>query len=124
MFDNIFSSLKIRAKDLNDSLKSKSKKLTTNIDSIKNIFNKPKSQTTYTVAKNDHNDYFTNEYLSPRAYVMDNCNSQYKSINENVEWMQHFPSKFDEQNIIDRFLKVITLNEDVIIRAYFFNVCN
>lgn len=120
MFENLFTTLKNRANNLNDNLASKSKKFTSNLGSLKNRLykksNKPKSY--YTVKTRDDNDYYNDEYLSPRAYTIDNFNSSeptYESVN--MEWVPYFPSKFDEHNIVDRFLKVITLPEDEAVRV-------
>ncbi|KAF2902302.1 hypothetical protein ILUMI_03882, partial [Ignelater luminosus] len=114
MFENLFTTLKNRANSLNDNIKSKSRRLTTSFDSLKNrIYNKTKPSTYYTITPKDEHDYFNNEYLSPRAYSIDNFNpdSPYESVN--MEWVPYFPPTLDEHSIIDRFLRVVTINEDV-----------
>lgn len=114
MFENFLTTLKKRTNNITDSLKSKSRKLTFNF--------KIKSTTTtnyYTVTQ-VNTDYLDNDYLSPRACSL-NCNSQLNSMNENMEWVPFVPPSLDEHNIVDRFIKVITLDDNCNVRFLFFS---
>ncbi|RZC39576.1 schwannomin-interacting protein 1-like, partial [Asbolus verrucosus] len=95
-----------------DLVKAKSRKIVSNINSLKyHIGNKHKT-TYYTVAPREDNEYFDNDYLSPRAYSMTTFSIDYNSVNENMEWFPYVPPSYDEHNIVDRFIKVITINDD------------
>ncbi|EFA04405.1 Schwannomin-interacting protein 1-like Protein [Tribolium castaneum] len=110
MFDNLLSSLKNHTTNIGDLVKEKSRKIVSNINSLKNI-GKHKA-TYYTVAPREESEYFDNDYLSPRAYSMTTFSIDYNSVNENMEWFPYVPPSYDEQNIVDRFIKVITINDD------------
>jgi hypothetical protein len=111
MFDNLLSTLKNRTNNIGDLMKEKSRKLVSNINPLKFIGNKNKT-TYYTIAPREDNEYFDNDYLSPRAYSMTTFSIDYNSVNENMEWFPYVPPSYDEQNIVDRFIKVITINDD------------
>ncbi|KAJ8972578.1 hypothetical protein NQ314_000106 [Rhamnusium bicolor] len=36
----------------------------------------------------------------------------YNAVNENMEWFPYVPPSYDEQNIVDRFIRVITLDNE------------
>ncbi|KAK9872320.1 hypothetical protein WA026_017128, partial [Henosepilachna vigintioctopunctata] len=112
MLDNLLVSIKNHANNIGDTLKSKSRKISANINTFKNqITNKSKS-TYYTITRKEDNEYY-NDYLSPRAYSMTTFSiNGYNNMNDNVEWLPHMPPSFDENNIVDRFIKVITINDN------------
>lgn len=109
MFENLFSNLKNQANNITDNIKSKSRRFSLNINSLKNrITNKNKPTTYYTICIKEHDDFYDNDYLSPRACV----NENWPSMSENMQWVPIVPPKLDEHNIVDRFIKVITLDDD------------
>lgn len=112
MFENFLTNLKNQTNNLSDNLRTKTRKLAYNLNSFKEkIVSKPKT-TYYTITRNEEEcDYFDNDsYLSPRAYF---CNdNKWPSITENMQWVPYVPPKLDEQNIVDRFIKVITIDDD------------
>lgn len=110
MFENLLTSIKNKTNNLADTVKSKSRKLSSGLDSLKNrVYNKPKPSTYYTITpQQDNYDY---EYLAPRA----NCDS-YTDV-PYMEWVPYVPPKCDEQNIVDRFVRVITVNDDAYINV-------
>lgn len=113
MFDNLLTAIKNQSNNLADNFKSKTRKLTFNVTSFKSkITNKPK--TTYTVNQKEEYDYFYNDYLSPRAYSV---NDNWPSMNDNMQWVPYVPPKLDEHNIVDRFIKVITINDENEVRT-------
>lgn len=110
MFENLLTTLKNHSNNLADNLKWKSRRITSNLSVLKT---KKKGTTTsnyYKVAPISESDYFNNDYLSPRA-----CSFNYNSINNDnvMEWLPYVPTVYDEQNIVDRFIRVITIDEDV-----------
>lgn len=108
MFDNLLTAIKNQTNSLSDNFKSKTRKLTFSVTSLKGkITNKPK--TTYAVNQKEDYDYFYNDYLSPRAYYV---NDNWPSMNDNMQWVPYVPPKLDEHNIVDRFIKVITLDDE------------
>lgn len=120
MFENLFTSLKNRANTINDNIKSKSRRLAGSLDSLKNrVYNKSKPTSYYTITPKDDNDYFNNDYLAPRAYAINNINSKVPYANANMEWVPYVPPKLDEHNIVDRFIQVITINDDAEVRTFF-----
>lgn len=95
MFENLIASLKVQTNNLTDNIKSKIKA---------RIRSKPSNKN----ACDCDNDYYSNEFLSPRAY-----NGQmWPSITDNMQWYPYVPTKLDEHNIVDRFIKVITISDD------------
>lgn len=109
MFENFLTNLKNHSSNLTDSLKVKTRRLTFNFNSFKEkIVSKPKT-TYYTISRKEECDHFDNDYLSPRAY---SCSDKWPSITENMQWVPYVPPKLDEQNIVDRFIKVITIDDD------------
>lgn len=112
MFDNFLTALKNRTNNLSDAVKSKTRKFSNNLNSIKNSFSHKTKTTYYTITQKDDTDYFENDYLSPRAYSMTTFSMDYNSVNENMEWFPYVPPSYDEQNVIDRFIRVITINDD------------
>ncbi|KRT78408.1 hypothetical protein AMK59_8612 [Oryctes borbonicus] len=113
MFENLLISIKNQANSLSDNIKSKSRRLAMNFSSLKNrLTNKEsKGKTYYTISQKEIPDYYDNDYLSPRACSM-NYSSQWPSINDNMEWVPYVPPSLDEHNILDRFIKVITINDE------------
>ncbi|KAJ8977714.1 hypothetical protein NQ317_007262 [Molorchus minor] len=57
-------------------------------------------------------DYYDNDFLSPRAYSMTTFSMDYNAVNENMEWFPYVPPSYDEQNVVDRFIRVITIDDD------------
>ncbi|KAI4464756.1 schwannomin interacting protein 1 [Holotrichia oblita] len=112
MLDNLLTSLRNQANTLSDNLKSKSRRLAMNFSSLKNRLTKKESKgkTYYTVSNKEIPEYYDNDYLSPRACSM-NYNTEWPSINDNMEWVPYVPPSLDEHNILDRFIKVITVND-------------
>lgn len=104
MFENFLTNLKNQTNNLTDNLRAKTRKFAFNINSFKEkLVSKPKT-TYYTISRREECDYFdNNDYLSPRAWP---------SITENMQWVPYVPPKLDEQNIVDRFIKVITIDDD------------
>lgn len=114
MFDNLLTAIKNQTNNITDNFKSKTRKLTFNVTSFKSkITNKPK--TTYTVNQKEDYDYFYNDYLSPRAYYV---NNDWPSMNDNMQWVPYVPPKLDEHNIVDRFIKVITIDNENDVRIF------
>lgn len=112
MFENLLTSLKNHTNNLTDNFKFKSRKLTININSLKNRVSskQPKTTSYYTVSQKEEfdHDFLNNDYLSPRAiYVSDT----WPSMNDNMQWVPYVPPKLDEHNIVDRFIKVITIDD-------------
>ncbi|KAJ8917546.1 hypothetical protein NQ315_005595 [Exocentrus adspersus] len=60
----------------------------------------------------EESDYYDNDFLSPRAYSMTTFSMDYNAVNENMNWFPYVPPSYDEQNIVDRFIRVITLDDD------------
>lgn len=112
MFDNFLSALKNRTNNFSDTVKSTSRRISNNLNSIKNSFSHRTKTTYYTIARKDDTDYFESDYLSPRAYSMTTFSMDYNSVNENMEWFPYVPPSYDEHNVIDRFIRVITINDD------------
>lgn len=112
MFDNLFTSLKNRTNNISDVLKLKTRKLSNNLNSLKHSFSHKTKTTYYTIVQKDSADDLGNDYLSPRACSMTTFSMDYNSVNENMEWFPYVPPSYDEQNIMDRFIRVITLNDD------------
>lgn len=113
MFENFLTNLKNQTNNLTDTFRSKSRRLALNINSFKEkIISKPKTTYYYTISRKEECDYHNNDdlYLSPRAYYP-NDNS-WPSITENMQWVPYVPPKLDEQNIVDRFIKVITIDHE------------
>lgn len=114
MFENWFVAIKNHTNNLSDSIKLKTRRLTANINSIKYNFTNKSKATYYTITKKEEEtDYFENDYLSPRAYSMTTFSMDYNAVNENMEWFPYVPPSYDEQNIVDRFIKVITINDEL-----------
>lgn len=110
MFENFISTVKAQTSNITDNLKVKSRKLTYNINSLKNrITNKPKTSVYHTVNQKDDSEYLYSDYLSPRAFYVSDT---WPSMNDNMQWEPYVPPKLDEHNIVDRFVKVITINDD------------
>lgn len=110
MFENFLTNLKNQTNNLTDSFKTKTRKFAYNLNSFKEkITSKPKT-TYYTISRKEECDYLNDDYLSPRAYSC--SDNSWPSITENMQWMPYVPPKLDEQNIVDRFIKVITLDND------------
>lgn len=111
MLDNLLVNLKNHANNLGDSLKSKSRKISSNFNAFKyHIRNKSRS-TYYTIARKEENEYY-NDYLSPRAYSMTtfSVNDSYNISYQN-EWFPIPLSLEDNNSIVDRFIKVISVND-------------
>lgn len=110
MFENFLANLKNQTSNLTDNLRTRTRRLAFNINSLKEkIVSKPKTTYYYTISRKEECDYYNNDYLSPRAYsINDKC----PSITENMQWVPYVPPKLDEQNIVDRFIKVITINDE------------
>lgn len=107
MFDNFLNKLKNQANYISSNIKTKSIKLT-NLESIKNPFRNN---------KNDYNSISQGEelsYLSPRAYT-DVDNSKWPTIinDNNMEWLPYVPN-VEDNSIVDRFVRVITINDDTV----------
>lgn len=111
MFENLFTTLKNKTNTLTDNLKTKSRKLAFNFNFAKNK-NVKTTSNYYTVSPVDENEYDHDSYLSPRAISM-NYNSAWPSITENMNWNPYVPPSLDEHNIVDRFIKVITIDDEV-----------
>lgn len=110
MLDNLLVNLKNHANNLGDTLKSKSKKISTNFTAFKyHIRNKSRS-TYYTITRKEDNEYY-NDYLSPRAYSMTtfSVNDSY-NMNYGDEWFP-IPLSLEDNSIVDRFVKVISVND-------------
>lgn len=112
MFDNWFVALKNHTNNLSDTLRLKTRKFTANISSLKYNFTNKSKSTYYTITKKEETDYFENDFLSPRAYSMTTFSMDYNAVNENMNWFPYVPPSYDEQNIVDRFIKVITINDE------------
>lgn len=112
MFDNWFTAIKNHTSNLSDSLKQKTRRLTNNINQIKYNFSNKSKTTYYTITQKEDSDYYDNDFLSPRAYSMTTFSMDYNAVNENMEWFPYVPPSYDEQNIVDRFIKVITINDE------------
>lgn len=91
------------------SIKNKTKKLSNSFANLKNKPQKTTSSNYYTVSSLENNDLYENDYLSPRAISM-NYNSQWPTIMENMSWNPYVPPSLDEHNIVDRFIRVITID--------------
>lgn len=113
MLENLLTSIKIQANSLSDNLKLKSKRLAMNFSAIKNRLTskESKGKTYYTVTQKEVVEYYDNDFLSPRACSL-NYNSEWPSISDNMEWVPYVPPSLDEHNILDRFIKVITINDN------------
>lgn len=113
MFENLINNLKTHTSNLTDNIKTKSKKFSLNIDSLKERITNKQEKTSYYSPGSiiDDNDYYNNDFLSPRAYNH-NGNSKWPEISHNMEWVPYVPPTLDEFNIVDRFIKVITINDD------------
>lgn len=96
--------------NLVNSLKNKTKKLTLSLSTLRNKTAKT-TNSYYTVSHVDNNELYDNDFLSPRAISM-NYNSQWPSVTENMNWNPYVPPTLDEHNIVDRFIKVITIEDD------------
>lgn len=112
MFENWFVAIKNHTNNLSDSIKFKTRRLTANINSLKYNFTNKTKTTYYTITKQEETDCYENDYLSPRAYSMTTFSMDYNAVNENMEWFPYVPPSYDEQNIVDRFIKVITINDE------------
>ncbi|KAH1001808.1 hypothetical protein HUJ04_005774 [Dendroctonus ponderosae] len=113
MFDHFLASLKNRTNNLSDTVKAKTRRISNNLNAFKSSFSHKTKTTYYTIAqKEEETDYFENDFLSPRAYHMTTFSMDYNSVNENMEWFPYVPSSYDEHNVIDRFIRVITINDD------------
>lgn len=112
MFDNLIAAIKNHTNNLTDNLKSRSRRITSNINTIKSQFGQKGKTSYYTITQKDDNDYYDNDFLSPRAYSMTTFSCDYNAVNENMEWFPYVPPTYDEQNIVDRFIRVITINDD------------
>lgn len=112
MFDNWFAAIKNHTNNFSDAIKSKTRRLSSNINYLKNNFTHKTKTTYYTVSKTEDSDYYDNDYLSPRAYSMTTFSMDYNAVNENMEWFPYVPPSYDEQNIVDRFIKVITIDSE------------
>lgn len=113
MFDHFLASLKNRTNNLSDTVKAKTRRISNNLNAFKSSFSHKTKTTYYTIAqKQEETDYFENDFLSPRAYHMTTFSMDYNSVNENMEWFPYVPSSYDEHNVIDRFIRVITINDD------------
>lgn len=110
MFDNLLTTIKNKTNSLSDNLKSKTKKLSINFNAFKTKSNKTASNY-YTVSHTEERDYLDNDYLSPRACSIGYGN-QWPSITDNMSWNLYVPSTLDEHNIVDRFIKVITIDDE------------
>lgn len=109
MFENFLTNLKNQTNNLTDTLITKTRRLALTIGSFKGkIVSKPKT-TYYTVTRKEDCEYFENDYLSPRAHSL---NDRWPSITENMQWVPYVPPTLDEQNIVDRFIKVITIDDE------------
>lgn len=105
MFDNFLNKLKNQANTITSNIKAQSLKLT-NLDTYKNPFK----------SKNGNYDSINQgeelSYLSPRAYS-DNDTKWPSIINDNnMEWLPYVPYG-EDNSIVDRFVRVITLNDDI-----------
>lgn len=119
MLDNLLTSLRNQANSLSDNLKSKSRRLAMNFSSLKNrLTNKESKGKTYTISNREVPEYYDNDYLSPRACSM-SYNPEWPSINDNMEWVPYVPPSLDEHNILDRFIKVITISDHDVSFSYF-----
>lgn len=112
MFDNWFANLKNRTNNLSDVIKTKSRRISNNINYLKNSFSHRSKTTYYTITQKDETDYYENTFLSPRAYPMTTFSIDYNLVNENMEWLPYVPPSYDEHNIVDRFIKVISIDDD------------
>ncbi|KAL3280656.1 hypothetical protein HHI36_003892, partial [Cryptolaemus montrouzieri] len=110
MFDNLLVNIKNHANNFGDTLKNKSRKISYNINILKNQITNRSKSTYYTITKKEDNEYY-NDYLSPRAYSMTTFSIN-GNMNDTVEWLPYMPPSFDENNIVDRFIKVITINDN------------
>lgn len=119
MFEHFITTIKNQTNNLTDTLKLKSRKFTNNLNVLKtkkrnnNITSNSNCYKNFIpVPRNTESDYFNNDYLSPRACSL-NYNSQDDAVNDNImEWLPYVPVAYDEQNIVDRFIRVITINHE------------
>lgn len=112
MFDNLLNNLKNRSNNLGDIVKTKSRRIAANLNSLKYYIGNKNNKTSYYTVRPKEEDYFDNEYLSPRAFSMTTFSIDYNEVNENMEWFPYVPPSYDEQNIVDRFIRVITINDE------------
>nr|XP_023019824.1 uncharacterized protein LOC111508522 [Leptinotarsa decemlineata] len=112
MLDNWFAAIKSRTNTLSDAIRSKSRQISQNINTLKNNFTHKSKTTYYTITRREDTDCYENDFLSPRAYSMTTFSMDYNAVNENMEWFPYVPPSYDEQNIVDRFIRVITLNDE------------
>lgn len=106
MFDNFINKILNQANTFSESIRNKTGKLTDNFDALKNKINTKSPKGDYrSVLQNDDE-----LYLSPRAYS--SLDNKWPTIiNENMEWVPYVPSG-DDNSIIERFIRVITINDD------------
>lgn len=117
MFDNLMNTLTKQTNNLSDLVKTKARKLSVNLNLIKEriVHNTKKPIYTEVTLRDPHEEAeYLDSYLSPRAYSMTTYSIDYNSVNENMEWFPYVPPSYDEQNIVDRFLRVITVNDDIL----------
>lgn len=116
MFDNFLTNLKTHTNNLADNFKQKTRRINNNLNILKNqISRKHKTSTSYyTISQKEETEYYDNDFLSPRAYSMATFSCDYNAVNENMEWFPYVPPSYDEQNVVDRFIRVITINDDTI----------
>lgn len=112
MFDNFLTNLKAHTNNLADNFKQKTRRINNNLNFLKNQISRKQKTSYYTVSQKEETDYFDNDFLSPRAYSMTTFSCDYNAANENMNWFPYVPPSYDEQNIIDRFIRVITINDD------------
>lgn len=124
MFENLLTSIKNQTNQFTDTLKLKSRKLTNNLNVLKtkkrnNTTNNSNYYKKVVPVITTESDYFNNDYLSPRACSL-SYNSNEDSVNDNImEWLPYVPVAYDEQNIVDRFIRVITINSETDVRILF-----
>ena len=115
MFEHLLSSIKNQSSNLSDNIKSKSKKLSYNLSALKNRFstkgNKHRQHYLVSQKNANANDSYDDNFLSPRACFA-NGDDVWPSISDNMEWVPFVPPSVDEQNILERFMRVITINDD------------
>lgn len=112
MFDNFLTAIKNKTNNLSDTVKLTTRRISSNFNTLKSSFSHKTKTTYYTITQKDDLDCYENDYLSPRAYSMTTFSMDYNSVNENMEWFPYVPPSYDEQNVIDRFIRVITINDD------------
>lgn len=112
MFDNWLAAIKNHTNNLSDAIKAKSRRISNNITSFKNQFSHKSKTTYYTITQKEDSDYYDNDFLSPRAYSMTTFSMDYNAVNENMNWFPYVPPSYDEQNIVDRFIRVITIDDE------------